>query len=66
LLWKDKAKIGRMLRKWSAEGLATVAERAGSLERELMRPLARPGCGVPDPEALSEELLAIARKARSL
>jgi DNA polymerase-3 subunit delta len=60
LFWKDKAKVQRMLSKWSAEDLATVAERAGKLERSLMFTAA------PDREALGEELLAIARKARSL
>jgi DNA polymerase III subunit delta len=60
LFWKDKAKVQRMLSKWSAEGLATVSDRAGRLERSLMFTAA------PDREALGEELLAIARKARSL
>ena len=64
LFFKDQAKVRQMLAKWSAEGLATAAERAGRLERELMRPLARPNSGVPDREALGEELFAIARKAR--
>ena len=59
LFWKDKAKVQRMLMRWSAEGLATAAERAGKLERSLMF------TPVPDREALGEELLAIARKARS-
>lgn len=57
--FKEKAKLQRMLSTWSAEGLATVAERAGRLERTLMF------SKVPDREALGEELLAIARKARS-
>jgi len=60
LFFKDKAKVQRMLSKWSAEDLATVADRAGKLERSLMLTAA------PDREALGEELLAIARKARSL
>jgi DNA polymerase-3 subunit delta len=60
LFWKDKTKIRRMLAKWGAEDLATVAERAGKLERSLIFTAA------PDREALGEELLAIARKARSL
>jgi len=60
LFWKDKAKVQRMLAKWSAEDLGTVAERAGKLERSLIFTPA------PDREALGEELLAIARKARSL
>ena len=59
LFWKDKAKVQRMLSRWSAEDLATVAVRAGKLERSLMFTAA------PDREALGEELLAIARKARS-
>ncbi|MFL6759783.1 DNA polymerase III subunit delta [Sphingomonas sp.] len=59
LFFKDKVKVQRMLSKWTAEGLATVAERAGKLERALMF------TRVPDQEALGEELLAIARKARS-
>ena len=66
LFWKDKAKIQRMLAKWSADDLARVAERAGDLERELMRPRARPDSKPPEAEALGEELFAIARKARSL
>lgn len=60
LFWKDKTKVQRMLSKWSAEDLATVAERAGRLERSLMFTAA------PAREALGEELLTIARKARSL
>jgi DNA polymerase-3 subunit delta len=59
LFFKEKAKVQRMLSTWTAEGLATVAERAGRLERSLM--FSR----IPDREALGEELLAIARKARS-
>jgi DNA polymerase-3 subunit delta len=58
LFWKDKAKVQQMLSKWSAEDLARVADRAGNLERSLMFTAA------PDREALGEELLAIARKAR--
>jgi DNA polymerase-3 subunit delta len=58
LFFKDQAKVRRMLSKWSAEGLATAAERAGKLERSLMF------TPVPNREALGEELLAIARKAR--
>jgi hypothetical protein len=49
-----------MLSKWSAEDLMTVADRAGKLERSLMFTAA------PDREALGEELIAIARKARTL
>lgn len=60
LLWRDQAKVKRMLSKWSAADLGIVAERAGKLERSLIFTSA------PDREALGEELLAIARKARSL
>jgi DNA polymerase-3 subunit delta len=60
LFFKDKAKVQRMISKWSAENLATAAQRAGELERSLMFSPA------PAHEALGEELLAIARKARSL
>lgn len=59
LFWKDKAKVQQMLARWSSERLATLAERAGKLERSL---LFRPA---PRHEALGEELLTIARKARS-
>jgi DNA polymerase III subunit delta len=59
LFWKEKAKVQRMLSKWSAENLTTIALRAGELERSLMF------TAVPEREALGEELLAIARKARS-
>jgi hypothetical protein len=59
LFFKDQAKVRRMLSKWSAEDLSTAAERAGKLERSLMF------TPVPEREALGEELLAIARKARS-
>lgn len=59
LFWKDKDRVQTMLRKWRAGDLATVAERAGGLERDLMFGDA------PPTEALGEELLAIARKAHS-
>lgn len=59
LFWKDKALIERMVRQWNAEGLARVAERAGKLEREFIF------SDAPPREALGEELLAIARKARA-
>jgi DNA polymerase-3 subunit delta len=58
LFWKDKALVEKLLRLWDAKGLATVAERAGRLERDLML------SPVPDEEALGEELLSIARAAR--
>lgn len=59
VFWKDKAAVQHMLQKWSAEELATVADRASRLERALMFTAA------PQHEALGEELFAIARKARS-
>jgi DNA polymerase-3 subunit delta len=64
LFWKDKAKVQKMLTNWSAEDLATVAERAGRLERDLMRPRVRPDAGPAQRDAVGEELIAIARKAR--
>ena len=59
LFWKDKSSVQRMISKWSAGDLATLADRAGRLERSLIFTPA------PDREALGEELLTIARKARS-
>ena len=59
LFWKDKPVVGRMLSQWTAEELGRVAERAGKLERDLIF------SDAPTREALGEELLAIARKARS-
>lgn len=59
LFWKEKPLVERMLRTWSAADLATIAERAGSLERGMMF------SGAPQREALGEEFFAIARKARS-
>ena len=59
LFWKDKPLVEKLLRTWDAKGLATVAERAGRLERALMFSPA------PEQEALGEELLSIARAARS-
>jgi DNA polymerase-3 subunit delta len=58
LFWKDKALVEKLLRVWDSKGLATVAERAGQLARELLF------SPVPDQEALGEELLSIARAAR--
>jgi DNA polymerase-3 subunit delta len=59
LFWKDKSAVQGMLQKWTAADLATIAARAGKLERSLMFTAA------PEREALGEALLAIARKARS-
>ncbi len=58
LFFKDKALVGSMLRQWNSAKLARVAERAGELERALMRP-----DSPPPVEALGEELIAIARTA---
>jgi DNA polymerase-3 subunit delta len=65
LFFRERAKVQQMLARWNAEGLATVAERAGKLERELLRTRVRPESRVSEADALSEELFAIARKARS-
>jgi DNA polymerase III subunit delta len=59
LFWKDKAAVEKMLSRWTADDLVTIAQRAGALERSLLFSEA------PPREALAEELLAIARKARS-
>ena len=59
LFWKDKEIVRRMLSRWGAAGLSTAAERAGRLERALMFSPA------PERESLGEELLSIARAARS-
>jgi DNA polymerase-3 subunit delta len=65
LFWKDKAMIQKMLARWSATDLARIADRLGALERELMRPRARPESSMPEQAALGEELLAIAHRARA-
>ena len=59
LFWKDKPMVERMLGLWDSPALARVSERAGTLERGLMRKDAPPPA-----EALGEELIAIARQAR--
>jgi DNA polymerase-3 subunit delta len=59
LYFKDKKAMDRMVPKWSAERLATISERIGKLERNLMFSPA------PEREALGEELLTIARAARA-
>jgi DNA polymerase-3 subunit delta len=58
LFWKDKPLLEKLLATWDARGLETVSERAGKLERQLMR-----GDAPPQAEALGEELVAIARRA---
>ncbi len=57
LFWKDKPAVARMLSMWDSKRLATIADRAGELERTLLFSAA------PDQEALGEELIAIARAA---
>ena len=59
LFWKDKPMVEKMLGQWDSAGLARVSERAGELERRLMR-----RDSPPSAEALGEELVAIARQAR--
>ncbi len=57
LFWKDKPLVAKLLSLWDSGRLATVADRAGRLERELIF------SDVPNQEALGEELIAIARAA---
>ena len=57
LFWKDKPLVAKLLSLWDSGRLATVAERAGRLERELIF------SDAPNQEALGEELIAIARAA---
>lgn len=59
LFWKDKDAVAKMLRLWTADDLARIAERLGSLERTLLFD------DTPERESLGEELLTIARRARS-
>ena len=58
LSWRDKNLIEKLITKWNARRLQTISERAGRLERQLMR-----GDAPPPAEALGEELAAIARSA---
>lgn len=58
LFFKDKDLVARLLGQWSSGRLARIAERAGALERALMR-----SDSPPPVEALGEELIAIARSA---
>jgi DNA polymerase-3 subunit delta len=57
LFWKDKPMVAKMLSMWDSKRLATVAERAGKLESDLLF------SDAPNQEALGEELIAIARAA---
>ena len=59
LFYKEKPMVAALLQQWSAARLATLFDRCGKLERDIMfRP-------VPPAEALAEELVAIARAAQS-
>jgi len=57
LFWKDKPLVSKLLSLWDSRRLATVAERASRLERELVF------TDIPNQAALGEELVAIARAA---
>ena len=59
LFFKDEPLVRRLLHAWTAEALATAADRAGKLERSLML-----GPGLPPAESLGEELMAVARAGR--
>lgn len=59
LFFKEEPLVRRLLQSWDAAALATVAERAGRLERNLML-----GPGLPPTESLGEELMAVARVGR--
>ena len=58
LFFKDKDLVGKLLAQWNSARLARLAERAGELERSLMR-----GDAPPPLDSLGEELIAIARTA---
>lgn len=57
LFWKDKDRVAKLLEMWDSAGIRTLFERASTLERQLLL------SGAPAAEALSEELVAIARSA---
>jgi DNA polymerase-3 subunit delta len=58
MFWRDKDALSTMLDRWTAADIAKAASRAGALERSLMF------SDAPGPEALGEELIAVARAAR--
>lgn len=58
LFFKEKDLVAALLGQWNSARLARVAERAGELERALMR-----GDSPPPADALGEELIAIGRSA---
>ena len=59
LFFKEEPLVRNLLGSWQAGALATVAERAGRLERALMI-----GPGLPPVDSLGEELMAVARAGR--
>lgn len=58
LFWKDKAKFGTMLSRWTAADIERLSERAAATERALLFG------DSPEIDTLGEELLAVARAAR--
>ena len=58
MFWKDKSLVSELLSKWDARRLASLSQRVGALERDLMF------TPVPERDALGEELIAIARASR--
>ncbi|HET7708579.1 MAG TPA: DNA polymerase III subunit delta [Sphingomicrobium sp.] len=59
LFFRDETLVRRLVQSWDASSLATVAGRAGKLERLLMV-----GPGLPPAESLGQELMAVARAGR--
>jgi len=59
LFFKEEPVVRKLLQSWDAAALATVADRAGKLERSLMI-----GPGLPPLDAMGEELMAVARAGR--
>lgn len=59
LFWKDKELFVRLVTAWDSAALERVMERCGELERRLLRRGPPPG-----PEAVENELVAIARVAQ--
>lgn len=57
LFWKDKAKFGAMLSRWTAAEIARLSERAAQAERAVIF------AESPPLEVLGEELLAVGRAA---
>ena len=59
VFWKEKDLVARIVATWDSPAIARVLERSGELEQRLMSRDSPPG-----PEALGQELVAIARTAR--